>query len=156
LKDSINDARQFALRLIRYRDRSEKEITERLKLKGFPDATVSATVQILKNSGLVDDASLAKSLEEIAKNIRLLGDRGISRFLKTRGINEDLIPRESLSCTDELERALKLSRKKMKILTQYTDEVRIKKLTGYLMRKGYSPDTIKKSIALMFHSVDEM
>jgi SOS response regulatory protein OraA/RecX len=99
---------------------------------------------------------LAKSLEEIAKNVRLLGDRGIGRFLKTRGINEDLIPRGSLSGADELERALKLSRKKMKILTQYTDEVRIKKLTGYLMRKGYSPDTIKKSIALMFHSVDEM
>ncbi len=146
LKDSVSNAKYHAFRLIRYRDRSEKEMSERLLLKGFSQKTVSDTIKALKESGLIDDISLAGSLEEIAKDVKFLGNLGTEFFLKKRGISDTVIAEMSISASDELERAVNLSLKKRKSLAGYPLKEQIKKMRGLLGRRGYSFDTINRVI----------
>ena len=52
--------REYALLLLSYRERTEKEMTERLGRKGFPPAAVAATVADCRRLGLIDDERFAR------------------------------------------------------------------------------------------------
>jgi regulatory protein len=144
LKDSVSNAKNHALRLIRYRDRSEKELSERLTQKGFSQNTVTETIDLLKRAGLVDDTSLARSLEDIAKNVKSLGDMGAKFFLKKRGISDNIIAEMTISDGDEFERALKFIKKKSISFFHYPLEIQARKIKGFLLRRGYSYETVNK------------
>ncbi len=53
-KDALERARDFSLRFLSYRPRSEKEMRERLWRHGFPPETVEETIARLKDQGLLD------------------------------------------------------------------------------------------------------
>ncbi|GBE31879.1 regulatory protein RecX [bacterium BMS3Bbin05] len=146
MKDSVSNAKTHALRLIRYRGRSEKELTDRLALKGFSDSIVSETIKLLKKAGLINDPYLACSLTEIAKDVKLLGNRGVEYFLKKRGISKDIISGISIDGSEELERAKKLIAGKDKSISNYPLEKQILKIKGILLRRGYAFDTINRVI----------
>ncbi len=139
------DAIRYAYRLLSYRDRSEKELTDKLKWKGFSGEIIQQTINHLSEKGFIDDAALALSLRRIAEDAKLLGDRGVRIFLQRRGISENLI-RDVLTDNDpdELIRARKAVDKKLKTIENYSDEEIKKKMWRFLVRKGYSFDTINK------------
>ncbi len=147
MKDSVSNARNHALRLIRYRDRSEKELSDRLTQKGFSRSTVSETIELLKRAGLVDDTSLAYLLADIAKNVKSLGNMGTEFFLKKRGISENIISEISISDSDEFERAINFIEKKSRSLSHYPLKAQISKIKGLLIRRGYAFETVKRVIA---------
>ena len=147
MKDSVSNARNHALRLIRYRDRSEKELSDRLTQKGFSPGTVSETIELFKSAGLVDDPSLAHLLEDIAKNVKSLGNMGTEFFLKKRGISENIIADMTISDSDELERAMSFIEKKSRSLSHYPLKAQIRKIKGLLLRRGYAYDTVNRVIA---------
>jgi len=153
LSDSEADkAKRFALKLIRYRDRSEAELTKRLQIKGFPDQIIHRTIEFLKETGLVNDTALARTLTDIAINVRLLGNKGVGFFLRSRGISDDDFPSEAPGAPDEIERALTLYRKKSKSLSSLPDTEKKKKMRGYLLRKGYSAESVNKVLRTLFKS----
>ena len=151
MRDSVNSARRHALRLLKYRGRSERELSERLALKGFPPHVISETVRALREAGLVDDVSLARSLKEIAEDVKLLGRRGVVHFLRKRGIDESLI--EELGCedSDEFDRALRLVERKRGFLQGHPPEKQAKRIEGFLMRRGYSFETVRRVVRELFH-----
>jgi regulatory protein len=139
------DAIRYAYRLLSYRDRSEKELTDRLRWKGFSEEIIQQTINHLSKKGFIDDAALALSLRRIAEDAKLLGDRGVKIFLLRRGISKNLI-RDVLTDNDpdELIRARKAVDKKLNTIENYSDEEIKKKMWRFLVRKGYSFDTINK------------
>ena len=139
------DAVRYAYRLLSYRDRSEKELAGKLKLKGFSEEIIQQTLSHLSEKGFINDASLALSLKRIAEDARLLGDRGVRFFLLRRGISGDLI-KDVISCndSDEIVRAEKAVSRKLKSIENYSDEEIKKKMWRFLVRKWYSFDTINK------------
>ncbi|MEE9523646.1 MAG: RecX family transcriptional regulator [Thermodesulfovibrionales bacterium] len=147
MKDSVSNAKNHALRLIRYRDRSEKELSDRLKQKGFSSGTVSEMIELLKSAGLVNDPSLANSLEDIAKNVKFLGNMGTEFFLKKRGISENIISEMSISDTNEFERAINFIEKKSRSLSHYSLKAQVRKIKGLLLRRGYAFETVNRVIA---------
>lgn len=154
LRDSETSARQYALKLIRYRGRSEKELTDRLIQKGFSNSNIVVTIDRLKDSGLVDDSSLAASLDEIAKNVKLLGNRGTIYFLKKRGISDGIISQIRSDEDDEVKRAKKFVSKKSRTLSAYTPVERAKKIRGMLLRRGYSHDTVREIVKALREGED--
>ena len=58
----IAEAKSYALKLLGYRSRSEKEMTERLKKKGFDGTVINSVVKFLKDTGLIKDEALAAEL----------------------------------------------------------------------------------------------
>ena len=139
------DAIRYAYRLLSYRDRSEKELIDKLKWKGFSEEIIQQTISHLSEKGFINDSALALSLRRIAEDARLLGNRGVRIFLRRRGISEELI-RDVFTGddSDEAIRANKVVSKKLKAIESYSDEEIKKKMWRFLVRKGYSFDTINK------------
>jgi len=136
---------RYAYRLLSYRDRSERELTDKLKWKGFSEETIQQTINHLSEKGFINDTALALSLRRIAEDARLLGNRGVRIFLHRRGIPEELIKDVFTdNDTDEIIRANKVVSKKLKSIENYSAEEIKKKMWRFLVRKGYSFDTINK------------
>ncbi len=136
---------RYAYKLLSYRDRSKKELADKLKWKGFSEEIIQQTINHLSEKGFINDTALALSLRRIAEDARLLGNRGVRIFLQRRGIPEELI-RDVFTGddSDETVRANKVVSKKLKSIENYPDAEIMKKMWRFLARKGYSFHTINK------------
>jgi regulatory protein len=142
-KDSTNEALQYALRLINIRDRTEQELIDRLRRKGFCEETIMATVDRLKQSDLIDDRRAAEALINYGAKIKGLGARGLRRFCLEKGIDETLAD-ELITEDDDEQRAEELVIKRLASMTELSTLKKYQRLYGYLYRRGYPPETIKK------------
>jgi regulatory protein len=143
LNDLQNKAKQYALKLLSYRGRSEKELKERLLKKGIPEPLVSSTADYLRKLGYLDDVSLAEALKREAIERKLLSQAGAKKYLLNRGIPRDII--HSVFHQEEEtdgENAKKYVRKKNRMLAHYPRETVRRRLYNQLLRRGYSPATI--------------
>ena len=136
-------ARQYALKLLSYRGRSEKELKERLKKKGFTKPVASSTINYLKHIGLIDDRVLAETLKREALKTKLLSQNGARRFVLNRGIAREIVD-TVFGCDEkvDIENAGKLVGKKLKIYRNYSSETAKRRLHNLLFRRGYSFETI--------------
>ena len=144
---SAGNSRRYALLLLRYRGRSEKELRERLRRKGYPAEEIETTVSYLLDSGFLDDRALAENLKRQAMNNKLLSFEGTRRFLQLRGLPKEII-QEALTYheDDELGTIRKLIEKKQRSISRYPEPKRTQSLMGSLMRKGYSAALIRKAL----------
>ncbi|MBI5027026.1 MAG: regulatory protein RecX, partial [Nitrospirae bacterium] len=132
------------LRLLSYRSRSRKELTERLVQKGFDADTVDSIVAALEQEGLVRDNALASELLRVAVEGKGLGREGVRALLIKRGIERELIKETLSGLTKETEEetALRLVEKKLKTLKVCPEDTVRQKLWGLLKRRGFSTDVI--------------
>lgn len=149
--DSRDKARAYALRLLRYRGRSEKELTERLLIKGATKQIVISTIRHLKKIGLIDDVLLAESLKRHALADKLLSHYAAKQFLLNRGIQPDLVEKlfDHPASTDRYNAKVLLN-KKARTLKNYPPEIQKRRIYHALMRKGYSYRTIKTVLSEYF------
>jgi regulatory protein len=143
LKDLQNRAKQYALKLLSYRGRSERELKERLVKKGISEPLVSSTVDYLRKLGYLDDVSLAEALKREAVTRKLLSQTGAKKYLLNRGIPRDIV--HSVFRQEEetdVENAKKYIRKKLRMFEIYPQETVRRRLYNQLLRRGYSPETI--------------
>lgn len=147
MTDSGSDARKYALKLLGYRGRSERELRERLARKGFQHDIIDSTLLRLKKAGLIDDRALAQDLKIQATEGKLLGYEGARSFMLKRGLPGTVI--ESALNYDEdseLENAVRFLDKKAASLETYPAEERKRKLRNLLARRGYSSRVIRRAI----------
>jgi len=138
-------AKQYSLKLLSYKGRSEKELKERLKKKGIKGDVISSTILYLKNIGLVNDMSLAETLKREALTRKMLSYFGARNFMLRRGIPKSII--DSVLSRDDntdIENAIKLVDKKLRILGTYPADTAKRRLYNLLVRRGYSSGTIMK------------
>ncbi len=130
-------ARDRAVRLLTYRDRSVAELRERLAEDGFLPETVSGVVDRLTDVGLVDDERFARSFARSLTQIRHLGRSRAARELAARGIDPELAGEaldEALSVEAEEAAAGEFSRSLARRPGATRD-----KIAARLARRGYSP-----------------
>lgn len=145
MKDSHVNAKQYALKLLSYRSRSEKELISRLRRKGINESVAFSTISYLKDIGLINDFSLAEALKREALSTKLLSQNGAKIFILNRGISRDIV--DMIFSKDEntdFDNARKFVNKKLKILRGYSKEVIRRRLYNLLSRRGYSIETIMK------------
>ena len=80
-------ARDRAVRLLTYRERSTRELGDRLREDGFLPETVAAVIERLTSAGVLDDDRFARSFARNLMAVRRLGRRRASRELTARGID---------------------------------------------------------------------
>ncbi len=143
MKDSTNEALRFALKLINLRDRTEWELIQKLKTRGFSDKVIGQTIERLKELSLVDDRRAAEALINYAVQVRGLGSRGLRRFCHERGLDEvvleGLIPAE-----EDEQRAEALVLKRLPSMKGLDRGKAYRRLYGYLYRRGYPSEVIVK------------
>lgn len=136
------EARDRALRFIRYRPRSRLEIRDKLRGLGYDQATVKRVESSLESMGLIDDLGFARSFadELIRKGY---GYIRIKNELLRKKINSETV--EEALCSyphqDEEERAFALARDKNRKLKDEAIQQRKRKIMGYLQRRGFSTGT---------------
>ncbi len=144
---SGSGALRYAYRLLQYRDRSERELRERLERKGYAADELDGVVESLKAQGFVDDRRLAAFLRRQAVEAKHLGRRGTAQFLLRRGIPPDMVSEVAGSDEDYLDSAVNLLRKKTKkAFRDLHDEAEKRRLWGALSRRGFSSEMIRQAM----------
>lgn len=155
-------ALRFAFKLLSYRGRSEKEMAERLRRKGFDASAVERVIDHLRSAGFLDDRKLASSLKRYAAESKHLSILGTKRLLAERGVPRDLIE-GAIEDIDETEIARRLVEKKIAAWRKHlppgesrrlSPEV-IRKLYGFLSRRGYPSEMIRKTLEQLQDPVED-
>ncbi|MDO8848396.1 MAG: RecX family transcriptional regulator [Coriobacteriia bacterium] len=128
-------ARERALRLLMYRERSSFEITKRLSDDGYPEDVASLITEDLLRTGLVDDERFAESYARALIQARGYGRSRALRELSARGIAPEL----ALSALEELapdDGEDQRARVRARSLVRPNDTV--DRLAARLIRRGFS------------------
>ena len=124
-------------------------IKSKKKAKGLSDEMVSEIIKRLKKYSFIDDKQFAKSWVQQRINYKNKPIRVIRFELKQKGISEEII-NESLPKTEardtDLESAKKLAIKRKDFYRNLDEKKRDEKVMNYLLRKGFSYDTVKKAV----------
>ncbi len=139
--DMTYKARIIALKFVSSRLRSEKEVRDYIRAKGYDDIIQDNVLESLRELGYVDDEEFAKCFVRDGMNLKKQGKQRLSFELKQKGICEENIQKALAQLAGhEVKNALEILRKKNFETADFKERVRI---TNYLKRKGYSYDTIK-------------
>jgi len=145
----------LSLRYLSYRPRSEKEILDYLKKKSakIPALTEEMIYQIvekLKSYNFINDKDFAKFWIEQRIKHKHKPIRAIEFELKQKGINRDMMDEYLSQFEDQskfdLDNAKELADKKMNFYRNLDPKKRNEKVMGFLLRKGFSYDIVKKVI----------
>ncbi|MDQ5984593.1 MAG: Regulatory protein RecX [Syntrophus sp. SKADARSKE-3] len=145
-------AKQSLLRLLALRDRSEGELRQKLKGKGYDDGQIDTLLAEFKALGYINDASYTARQALYLAREKLYGNRRIETYLLNKGISRSDI-RQALDKIrlefPEPEAIRRLIGKKWKGQPVANDDKEMRRLAQHLIGKGYSP-------ALIFETLDHM
>ena len=141
------DAMAAALRLVSYRPRSEKELSDRLGQRFADPALVGAIVDRLKELRLVDDRAFAASWVESRDRSGPRSRRLLASELRLKGVPRE--PRDAaIQAVDEADAAYRAASKRARLLAgRPVGEFR-RKLGDLLLRRGFryemAAETVKR------------
>ena len=155
-EDNYIKCKNTALRTIERTYKSEKELRDKLALKGFEDHIIKRTINFLREYNLLNDTNYAKMyVKDRSKN---QGKKKIKYTLMQKGIDENIIEEELEKLdTDEIKEVVhEMALKKYKILCKReNDNYKLsQKLFRFLMGKGYDYDLIKDVVKSVVKSAD--
>lgn len=132
---------------------SEKGIKDYLKKKGFDFKVINATVDKLKDYGLVNDESFAKNYFETLSATK--GKRAIASKLKQKGVSAEIVANllENINEDDEIEKATALAEKFVK--NRQIDAKIKQKCLAHLIYKGYDYDVAQKATKIALENKGE-
>lgn len=137
-------AREYAFLLLKFRLRSEREICERLKKKGFTEETVKKTLSFLKDKRFINDGLFAKSWIE-SRLRKPLGLRRIKQELTLKGISKGIIDGQLGIFRDnypEEEIVARIAKEKFFKLKGVDAEKKKRRISQFLLRRGFSPGIV--------------
>lgn len=147
MAEEQNKALNHAFNLLSYRQRSEKEIYDSLKRKGFEESQINNAMDFCRNNGYLDDKVFAQSFINDKINLNKYGPERIKYELMIKGISKDIIEEFLIvDHDDQYEIVMDLALKKLNSYKEDTKHSIYRKLSGFLQRKGYSYDIISKVV----------
>lgn len=122
------------------RGMSEEELRRLLRSRGCEPAAVEAELERLREARLIDDAALAEQLVRTLHERKGLSRSALSHELQRRKLPSECIEQALSALDGNAERiaARVLALRRSSQLARLDPEVAERRLTGYLMRKGYS------------------
>lgn len=144
--NELEECRNYASKLLKYRSRSEKEIREKLNQKKFSENIVEDTIHWLKEKKYLDDQQFAQEWIESRKR-KGYSEKYIRWELKKKGIisvpsEPELNNQEGLP--DDREVAKRLVEKKIKQYKNIAPEKRKQRIQNLLLRHGFSWEIIEE------------
>lgn len=145
-KSSIPEKEKVYNRILRFatiRPRSEKEIKFWFQRKRVYPELAEGVFNRLKSIGLVDDVLFAKWWIDQRLTFRPKSRRALSIELRQKGVEREIIS-QALEAVNDKSVAATLARGRLARLTHLPVEVRQKKLSDFLARRGFSWDVVKE------------
>jgi len=150
--NDVKAAENSAANLIRFRMRSEKELSERLREKGFSEETIKTVTEKLKKHGIIDDVKFSYLMGYEKATLYGKGKIFIKNYLLQLGVEKytvyDTIEKLDQEVNfynyalEEAKKLIKLKKEKNKVVDS-------------LMRKGYEYTLIEYVIKDLTESFKE-
>jgi regulatory protein len=143
-----------ALSMLASQARSARDLERRLVRKGEDPIHVRSAIERLGAAGLVDDAVFARQLarskllgagHSTRRLHQELGKRGVARDVADEAVQE-VVQDEGV---DQVSLAEAAARKKLRTLRGVDVATRRRRLYGFLARRGYESDTIRRALELL-------
>ncbi|GIP33145.1 regulatory protein RecX [Paenibacillus sp. J2TS4] len=146
-EDEYHQAYLYSIRMIGRRPHSIKEVKEKLATKGYDVRTADAVTAKLKEQGYVNDLQFAQMWADHRVRLQKKGIRWVRHELQQKGISKDKIETALAGLDSEAEwgGALQLAEKKWR-QTKGARLDKRRKVTAYLLRRGFSSSVVKKAL----------
>ncbi|MDO4438578.1 MAG: regulatory protein RecX [Eubacteriales bacterium] len=141
----IPRAKKRVLYYLKNGSKTRAEVIRKLKESFYPENAINEAVAFLEGYSFIDDKRYAESFVGSKKG--KYSRRELEAKLYQKGVSKEEIKEalEEISDDEELEACIKLLRKRIKSEDALVDPAEKRKNYAYLMRKGYSYDTVEKA-----------
>lgn len=140
----LKRAKSKALSLLKYSDRTESEMKEKLEREGYLEELRDKVIDFLKEYNYINDFRYACHYIDMKKESK--SPMQIKYSLKKKGIDEDVLHRALNEVAISEEQVLsELVQKRMRIKRNDSKENR-QRLYHYFVRKGFNPTLVMKLI----------
>lgn len=147
-EESYLKCKNSALRIIERACKSEKEIKEKLALKGYDNESIESTMEFLREYNFVNDENYAKMY--VKDKIKNQGQNKIKYALIKKGIDEEYINEEmaNIDNDEQMEMGYEIGLKKYNLLLKReSDKYKVsQKLYRFLISKGYGYDIVSSLV----------
>lgn len=155
---AFDQAKQAALRLLELRPRSQRELSERLRQRGFSADTIAAVTALLHERGLIDDAAFATYLVEQRQRLHHRGAGAIRTDLRRHGIDNgtiaDISASHDLGANDEAN-ALAFARKIAARHRGLDRTTFMRRVGGSLQRRGFASSAVRVALTTVWHELHQ-
>ena len=147
-KEAYIRCKNSALKIIERSYKTEKEIVEKLQMKGYEERHIEASIQFLKEYKFLNDDYYVEAF--IRDKINSKGSIRIKQDLIKKGISRDVIEEKlcKIDKSSEKDTAKELAEKKLRIIKKSeNDTYKISsKIYRFLISKGYTYDIVKEVV----------
>ncbi|MBE0687613.1 MAG: RecX family transcriptional regulator [Anaerolineaceae bacterium] len=151
--DQIEDGFQKALKYISYKPRTKFEVVKKLKENDIDEDNISKVIETLVEKGYVNDFQFAKNWVENRSVYKPRSKKLISWELKNKQISEEIISEVTGYMAPEEKLAILAAEKYARRLSGYEKEIFIRRLSGYLIRRGFSFSTVHTTVQTMWENL---
>jgi regulatory protein len=155
-EDQRYRAEKASMQSLTRRGMSRWELGKVLLARDLDEETVEFELDRLEGVGLIDDAALAETLVRTQHERKGLGRSALTAELRRRHIDQEQIDEAlgQVGDDDEQARATELAVKRAPQLRSLDSETAKRRLSAFLMRKGYSGSVVRAAVdeALTGHS----
>ena len=149
--EEYRDARRKAMRLLEHMDRTERGLREKLRQAGFSPLAVDYALAYVESYGYIDDERYARTY--IAYRMNTKSRQKIIQELVIKGVDKETASaaweeEAALNMPDEREILYHTVEKKYAPDTEL-DEKEMRRLQGYLVRRGFGFSDIKSVLESM-------
>lgn len=139
---------EYCLKILTRKSYSEFELKQKLSRKTEDSKLVSTALTQLKSWGLINDLEFAKNFVRSSLSTKPKGKYLLSLELSRKGVSKEIID-QALEQLPEDQSSLinELIKKKAAKMSDLSRERRYQRLTGFLLRRGFKLDDIRRQIA---------
>jgi regulatory protein len=147
--DPAAEAREICLNQLAARARSRAELRATLDRRGVEPSVAEGVLDRLTEVGLIDDRAFAAALVASAQGRRSMGRSALAHELRRRGVDDEVSGDvlEVVGADDEEASARALVARRLPAMGDLPVQVRVRRLTGQLARRGYSHELVTKVIS---------
>lgn len=145
--DEQKKANAYALNLLSYRMRTERELYKRMRDKEYEEDLIVNAIAELKKLGYIDDRTFTEYYVEDKHNLNKLGKNKIKQELYYKGVEKEVIDEiieEKTDDENEYNNALEVAQKRINSYKNEDKNKVYRKLGAFLTRRGFEYDIVKR------------
>lgn len=144
-QDQRLDAIEKALRLIAVQPRSERDLADRLRRRGFGRPAVEAATARMRELGYLDDAAFAKFYVESRQTATPRSRRALAFELGRRGVNREVAD-ETLAEVSDADAAYDAAQRRLRALQGLDRQTFARRLGAFLASRGFGYGVARATI----------
>ena len=148
-RSPLQDCLDAAYYYLSYRPRSEGEIRQWLRKRGFTDEVTEAAIAKLREQNLTDDLAFAQFWKDNRLSFRPKSRRSIEKELRVKKVASEIIEQVTNDIDDD-QIAYKLGSSRLPSLAHLDYPNFRRRLSSYLAYRGFGYEVIRDTVARLW------